>query len=398
MSAPSSTFISGISITRSGIELAVARCTSVFALVLYGISLPEVLAQIPLHNPFWDLIFMGGIPALVLWTALTPLPGRKLNLRAGGAAVLLLFSFLLWHIGFVGDGSQVESRPWSWGIAGIGIALAAVAAPARLAALYSALFCALIMFIPVTTAGNVRSWFDTAQDALLTAVLAVVIIAPITALRRAASAADKAASEAVARFEAAAKAEAIRVERSRIDGLAHDTVLATLIVASQADLHESTEATQQSARQALLQLANLLQVNDKIEPINAKEFVHRLRAATAPYRPNFARMTTPLPPIQIPLTVARALVQATTEAVRNSSFHAPDSLCEIAMQVSVTPVTEIRIEVRDDGPGFDPALVSPQRLGLRISIIQRMVEVGGQGTVIASPGQGTRIRLQWQER
>jgi signal transduction histidine kinase len=387
----------GTSITRSNIELAVARCTSAYALVLYGISMPDVVAQIALHNPVWDLTFMAGIPAVILWTAVTPHPGRRLRARAGTAAILLLCSYLLWHIGLVGDGSQVESRPWSWGIAGIGIALAAVAGPARLSAIYSALFCALIIAIPVTTSGSVRSWFDTAQDALLTAVLAVVIIAPITALRHAASATDQAATEAVARFDAAAKAEAIRVERSRIDGLTHDTVLATLIAASRADSADLTEATQQSARQALFQLQNLVQNDDKTGPITTRELMNRIRAATAPFRPSFAPSVAQLPQLQIPLTVARALVQATSEAVRNSTLHAPNSLCEITTQFSIEMGgMGIRIEIRDDGPGFDTETISLERLGLRISIVQRMAEEGGQATVISNHGLGTLIRLDWQ--
>lgn len=386
------------SITRSKIELAVARCSAIYALILYGISLPDVIAQIPLHNPTWDVIFMAGIPVAILWTALTPRPGRMLRVSAGTAAMLLLCSFLLWHVGLVGDGAKVESRPWSSGISGIGIALAAVAAPARVSAVYGALFCVLIAAIPLTTAGSVRSWGDSMQDALLAAVLGVVIIAPITALRRAATATDRAAAEAKVQFEAAAKAQAIRIERNRVDRLTHDTVLATLIVASQTDSAEMIEANQQSAREALRQIHAVDEDDDGTELVSSQELVNRLRAATAPYRPSFTTRSSALPQLQIPLRAVRALVQATTEAARNNARYSPNSPCEITAQAEIdSSCARIRIEIRDEGPGFDIAAVSPERLGLRISIVQRMAQEGGHAAIISSPGKGALIRLNWQQ-
>ncbi|MFA4927781.1 MAG: ATP-binding protein, partial [Patulibacter sp.] len=52
------------------------------------------------------------------------------------------------------------------------------------------------------------------------------------------------------------------------------------------------------------------------------------------------------------------------------------------------------VYVRDEGPGFDPASVPPQRRGLRDSILTRMARVGGQATVESAPGEGTEIALR----
>ncbi|WP_454698275.1 sensor histidine kinase [Arthrobacter humicola] len=374
-----------------------ARCTSIFALVLYALSVPDIASQIPMHNAVWDLLFMAGIPAAVLWTMFIRRSITWLKISTGTAACLMIASFLMWHVGLIGDGSQVESRPWSWGVAGVGIALAAIAARVWAAAAYGTLFCVLIVLVPLTTAGNTRAWHEAAQDALLTAALGVVIIAPITALRRAASTSDRAAIAAVGSFGAAALSEAIRVERSRLDALIHDTVMATLIVAGQARTPEVMEAAQKAAGEALAHLDILL---DDDAPdgarISANELVSRIRSATAGHDPRIAfRCQTDVPP-SIPLTAARALIQAATEAVRNSSLHAPNATAAIAVACQgTTTAPEVTIDIVDNGPGFDTALIPPQRLGVRVSILQRMQEAGGQAQVISSPAAGTVVNLKW---
>ena len=49
------------------------------------------------------------------------------------------------------------------------------------------------------------------------------------------------------------------------------------------------------------------------------------------------------------------------------------------------------VEVADDGSGFDPALVPPSRLGLRI-MRERMVQVAERVEIESASGQGTCVR------
>ena len=55
----------------------------------------------------------------------------------------------------------------------------------------------------------------------------------------------------------------------------------------------------------------------------------------------------------------------------------------------------VRAVVSDEGAGFDQSRVAGERLGLRVSIIERMRAVGGSAVVQSSPGHGTRIVLTW---
>lgn len=65
--------------------------------------------------------------------------------------------------------------------------------------------------------------------------------------------------------------------------------------------------------------------------------------------------------------------------------------------ISITPFNEVRIEVVDEGIGFDPYLTDAKKpkstqFGL-FSIRERMTLLGGRMDVISSPGSGARIRL-----
>ena len=53
------------------------------------------------------------------------------------------------------------------------------------------------------------------------------------------------------------------------------------------------------------------------------------------------------------------------------------------------------ITIADTGVGFDPELVPAERLGLRISIQDRVASAGGSVRVRAGVGRGTTITIEW---
>jgi signal transduction histidine kinase len=84
-----------------------------------------------------------------------------------------------------------------------------------------------------------------------------------------------------------------------------------------------------------------------------------------------------------------ALVAALREAMLNAVRHAG---APVSVYVEIGP-DGIEAFVRDRGPGFDPASVPPDRLGVRESIIGRMERHGGSAKV-RSTGDGTEVRLR----
>jgi signal transduction histidine kinase len=53
------------------------------------------------------------------------------------------------------------------------------------------------------------------------------------------------------------------------------------------------------------------------------------------------------------------------------------------------------IHVEDRGRGFDPSKVASERLGLRVSIIERMSRVNGAVDLRTAIGEGTEFVLSW---
>lgn len=102
----------------------------------------------------------------------------------------------------------------------------------------------------------------------------------------------------------------------------------------------------------------------------------------------------PLPP-----QVLAALREAVLEALRNVECHARgrDAGRRVRVLLTVRQVRDgVRVVVRDDGVGFDPADAPQVHLGLRLSVRERMDALpGGWVQVDTAPGRGTRVFLGW---
>ena len=53
------------------------------------------------------------------------------------------------------------------------------------------------------------------------------------------------------------------------------------------------------------------------------------------------------------------------------------------------------IEIADNGAGFDRSSVPDERLGLRVSIEERMANAGGSAEIVSAPHHGTTITIAW---
>ena len=95
---------------------------------------------------------------------------------------------------------------------------------------------------------------------------------------------------------------------------------------------------------------------------------------------------------EVPLDQSvEALVAATREAMLNAVKFGGGSPVDVYAEA--TP-ERLEVFVRDRGPGFDPAAVSPDRRGVRESIIGRMERHGGHAAVRAAEGGGTEVELR----
>lgn len=86
----------------------------------------------------------------------------------------------------------------------------------------------------------------------------------------------------------------------------------------------------------------------------------------------------------------RMLVGATLEAVRNAVRHGAPP---IRVHAEVPQGDDAVVWVADNGPGFDPAAVDPDRLGVRQSIRGRMDRAGGAAALTTDDGTEWELRL-----
>jgi signal transduction histidine kinase/phage shock protein PspC (stress-responsive transcriptional regulator) len=84
-----------------------------------------------------------------------------------------------------------------------------------------------------------------------------------------------------------------------------------------------------------------------------------------------------------------AMVQAAREAMLNAARHGGGA---VSVYLEVTD-DAAEVFVKDRGPGFDPASIPADRLGVRQSMIGRMRRHGGTATIVSSP-DGTEVRLR----
>ncbi len=92
----------------------------------------------------------------------------------------------------------------------------------------------------------------------------------------------------------------------------------------------------------------------------------------------------------------RSLVNACAEAVANAAVHSGTTA--ISVYVEVEQDEAVTAFVRDQGSGFDPAVVPADRRGIADSIIGRMERHGGTATITSRPGAGTEVVLKLPRR
>ncbi len=66
------------------------------------------------------------------------------------------------------------------------------------------------------------------------------------------------------------------------------------------------------------------------------------------------------------------------------------------LTIDRTP-TGLTVVVGDDGSGFDFATLATARIGVRVSIIERVTNAGGLVDIDSAPGQGAVVTITWPD-
>jgi signal transduction histidine kinase len=373
-----------------GVTRTMAVALGVAAVLFSIVGSGAFLTQWGVAHPAWTVGTALGIfaPLLIGAALASAAPVALLRGLAATSAVAQLAGLALYvpalPLGFLPERYET---PWLLLVTAAGTTAAAVAWSAPVAVGYLVLSVSLYTIDRIIGTPYVTLAY-LVQDSLYTLLFGLVFVILAIATHRAGRTLDDAAEAAIADTRASASHDARGRERSRIEALLHDSVLVALL-ASARDARRSPE----EARSALTQLDQLAQ-EIPAPPPTPEAWIWRLQSLTTDLAPN-ARFTFEndhrIEPL--PVEPALAVLEATAEALRNSVAHA--GTATRAVHARATPFG-LEVTVLDDGSGFDPDAVRPERLGVRVSILDRMRSLaGGHAHIVSRPGVGTRIVISW---
>jgi len=96
----------------------------------------------------------------------------------------------------------------------------------------------------------------------------------------------------------------------------------------------------------------------------------------------------------LPTEVSVAFYRVAQEALNNVAKHSGAQTATVEMRSEGDPVKILRLNVRDDGSGFDPAHAGGGQLGMGI-MRERAEAIGARLDVTSAPARGTTISVAW---
>jgi signal transduction histidine kinase len=201
--------------------------------------------------------------------------------------------------------------------------------------------------------------------------------------------------------------DAVVAERNRLARELHDAVTQTLFAASliaevlpdlwemdEAEAHKSTEELRQLTRGALAEMRTLL---FELRPaaLNQARLADLLRQLSEAV---MGRKCLPINLVvegdaEIPCDVKVEMYRIAQESLNNIVKYARATQVLIRLRIDAG---QVHMEIKDNGIGFDPTVVKPASLGLRI-MRERAEAIHARLEVESQPGRGTIISLDWHD-
>ena len=384
------------------ISIAVAGAAAIFGLL----SIPMFMAQAWHPSPAlaaagWAASF--GLPVTLGLSARwgTERIGRAIVTAEAICFILILGFWLVERAEPLPVGADI---PWAISFTGVPCVAVAIFARERLAWAFTALACALSGVVRFATSAEANPALVGLADGLYSFLLVSVFVSFTLAARRAAARVDEATL--LTRQAEAHRAARVagRQERLSIDALVHDSVISTLLMAGLGRTPPTVVSGH--ASKTLTQLDALR--SPPIQPVvlvsDAARRISRLARQIAPDAA--VRVDNPSRAGQdadiertVPSVAVAAILGAVGEALRNSVASAAgrDPIRPVHRAVAILSTTDgFQVTVSDDGVGFDPALVPPERLGIAESILGRIDRLpDGAAHVRSAPGRGTDVVVAW---
>ncbi|MCJ1713391.1 sensor histidine kinase [Curtobacterium sp. VKM Ac-2922] len=383
-------------ISERSVERVLSIMLAVGGVCLGLVNAAQVLDQLPHLDPFWGPVAVGVFGAALLFVGASAFAPQLAQPAQIVCALLFVVALFTWPATVV-DPLDPGKAPWPWWFCNVGTIAAAIGMAPWRATVYNVVVPAGYVVIRMLPAGGGLGFTRALLDGVYVAILGGAGLVIIVVLRRAAAAVDTAQATAVRRYADAIRAHATEVERVQVDSIVHDSVLTTLLSSARADTPDGMQLSARMARNAIDHLgAAAADAPGDVPPVTLVELRQRIAAGVAALAAPVRVTAAPAgaAATSLPASVADAIASAALQAAVNSVQHAGDCVDRWVAVRHVDGDT-VRVEVGDDGAGFDVGSIPPERLGVRRSIIERVATAGGVAHIDSAPGAGTRIVLTW---
>lgn len=338
------------------------------------------------------LVFVAVVMPVLLGVFTWFVPRQVMRAFAGGTVMLFLASMALFPYAMMNDHLLDHQVPWFQGIHALHAMIAGVVWQNRLVWLYA------IAQGPIIGWAQLMVRPDSGRASLLDAVgsseFAVILLAATIAVMKAADRQDRASELAREQASRGAATRTREREETRINAMVHDDIMSVLLTASR----ENPPATlPDQARVALSSIATLEIEDAAAREYDTEEFLAAVQEVVYALSPDTELEQEAVAATSVPADVVSAITDALAEALRNSIRHAGPNGSTVHRTVTAAAEPHgVTVAVTDNGRGFNPRQVASRRLGIRLSIVDRMELVdGGSASVRSRPGGGTTVVLTW---
>ncbi|HWH25537.1 MAG TPA: ATP-binding protein [Pseudolysinimonas sp.] len=378
------------------VDSAVARSAAGFGVAFFLQSIPTLLGQLPNLHPAYSAFIVNGMLLCILASVVASIARRFVKVVNGAFAIVYFVAIVSWPFAVLDIDQVTTESSWLYYLMTIATAMATIGFPLRIAAVYLLVIPTVYAIIRITPAGGDVGVTQAIFDSVYALILGSVITIIFAILRQAAQAVDRAQQTALERYSHAVRQHATDAERVQVDAIVHDSVLTTLLSAARAYTDEAKALASSMAGNAIGHLRDAVTIAPDVDAaVLTGVLSGRITNAATEMSPLFVIETEGAGTGSVPLAVAEAVQSAAVQAMVNSMQHAGDGT---PRWVTVRARSDgIEVEIGDDGPGFDVRNMPTERLGVRVSIIERMSSAGGHAEVLSARGAGTIVLLRWPD-
>lgn len=383
--------------TAARLRLGLARAVALTCLATLLPALFLAIIQLPYLHPLW-LATIGG--SIVGFSLLLPIYAWSLgDVRwlCGAYALVNLLGLSTWVWAWTSP-RIANHAPWLWMCVGVAAVCAAIATTVPLGFAYTVVAALTFGAVRMTRSGGDLDALEAMQDVLTLLVLPTVLLLLIRFFANAVDELDASTADSQQVEADRAIDRALQQQRTVLDGIIHDRVMTTLVAAVQTDQPRGEVAD--LARTALDALTDAGAAPDGAQTLDLHQLARLIEDMVDPVCP-LAQVSVDSPEdeFRVSADVASVLGQAAREAALNVSRHAEAERCTISVSARMDRSDQqVRVDIRDDGKGFDPESLPENRFGIRVSMRERLTRIGGTVDISSQPGQGTRVSLLWVGR